>query len=510
MTGKSNSTLSKLVASSGILLFGLIFQLGFGFISRIAVGRIFGSEIYGGISIGYVLLTSTSILAVVGLNQGVGRYLPRNDSPEWERGIILSAYQIVVPISIGVGIAVALSADLLATLVFKDPTLTPILRIFGITIPFAAFVRLTIGCIRGMKQSLPRVSIENIFIPLSRLVLILIAAFIGFRALGIAWAYAISYGIAAVLCLVYLVRHTAILGDAQPRSMHRVLLSFSLPLVLTAAMNLVLESADVFILGMFDSTSAVGVYNVAYPISKFLITVLMAFAFIFMPVISELHADNKLEEMRRTYQLISKWILFATLPLFLVFAFFPTTIIRYTFGSEYLSGGTTLTVLSIGFLVHALLGLNGNALQSIGNVRTIMYDNMFVAILNVGLNLVLIPQYSFLGAAIATTICYVILNSLLSYQLYRETKIHPLRRESFVPAGATLLIWALLFFGLQSFFDTLSIFFIELCVFIVLYPIMVLRLGGVEQEDIDLINTLEQRAGINLGPIRRLARQATP
>jgi O-antigen/teichoic acid export membrane protein len=507
MADSTNDTLKKLVSSSGILLFGLVFQLGIGFFARAVVGRTLGKVPYGKISLGYTFLTVVSIIVVVGTDKGVSRYLPRFDDLERRRGVLASAYQVVVPLSVAVGLVIAVFADPIATHVFRAPNAVSVFRVFGLTIPLAAFVRLTIGSVRGMQHSLPRVYIQNVGLPLARIVLIVVVVLIGFQTVGVAWAYAASYGIATALCLVYLIRHTPLFAGVKSEPMHRELLTFSAPLMVSAAMNLVLESIDTFILSVLGTTGAVGVYNVAYPLAKLLTPALMAFGFIFLPAISELHSNGEFEEMRRTYQLISKWILFITLPIFLVFAFFPATVIRLTFGPEYTSGALALTVLSVGFLVHSVAGLNGNSLTSIGRVRTLMYDNAFVALLNIVLNIVLIQRYSYVGAAVATTVCYIVLNVLFLVQLYRETGTHPFRRESFVPGGVALAIWAALFVGLRPVFDSLSLLLVEVGVFIVLYPVLILSLGGVESEDIELLKTLETRSGIDLGIVRRLARK---
>ena len=88
-------------------------------------------------------------------------------------------------------------------------------------------------------------------------------------------------------------------------------------------------------IGAFASTGDVGIYNVAYPLSNLLTITLTAFAFIFMPTISELHSDGKIDEMKRTFEVVSKWILLATLPLFLILVSYPSLVIRNTFGPEY-------------------------------------------------------------------------------------------------------------------------------------------------------------------------------
>ncbi|WP_101296764.1 flippase [Halegenticoccus soli] len=508
MPDRSEDTLRTLFASSGVLLVGIAFQLGLGFFARMLIARFLGKVNYGAVSLGLTLLTTASILVLVGMDSGIGRYLPRYEETAYRRGVLVSAYQLVVPLASLLGIGVALLAGPIAEHAFGSPEIAPVLRVFALAIPFAAFVRLTVGSIQGMQQSVPRVLIENFTLPTVRFVLIAAAVIFGFQATGVAWAYAGAYGLAAAVSLYYLVTSTPLLSGVRAVPMHRDLLAFSVPLMVMAAMNMIFQNLDTFMLGVLASTGDVGVYNVVYPVAQLLTVTLTAFGFLFMPVISEFHSDGDLSEMRRVYQIVSKWIFLASLPLFLVIASFPTLVIRTTFGSEYASGGLALAVLAVGFFTHTVFGPNGNALTAIGKSRTIMYDNVLVAVVNAALNLVLIPKYSFLGAAVATTVGYFLMNGLFVAQLYREIDLHPFRRALVRPGIVAVVCWGASYWGLSALLTSdLVIFSSQVLAFAVLYPIVVLAFGGIEPEDLGLIASFEDRVGVDLAVIRRFAKK---
>lgn len=497
-----------LVRSSAVLFVGLAFQMGFGFLARVVIARFVGPIGYGGVSLGYTMLTASSIVVVLGLDNGIGRYLPRFDDPGRRRGVLVSAYQIVVPASVLLGAAVALFADQIAARVFTDPGVAPVVRVFGLAIPFAAFVRLTVGTIRGMRSSLPRVLIREITLPVVRFSLVAAAVFLGYEAVGVAWGYALAYAAAAALAAYYLVGYTPLTADAAPAQDRTELLAFSVPLMVTAAMNLVFQSADTFLLGYLSTTGTVGVYNVVYPLANLLLISLTAFTFIFMPTISGYHAEGRRDRMERTYQLVTKWILFATLPLALAFAAFPRTVIGYTFGFEYAAGAPALALLALGFFVHVVAGPSGDALMAMGRSRLMMAITVTVAVVNVGLNLALIPRNPLLGAAAATTVGFLLMNGLYLGFLYRRAGFHPFRRSSIAPAALAALLWgATAAAARAALSDSLPALAATLAVFAVGYPVVILRFGGVEPEDVDLIDAFEDRAGVDLDAVRSLARR---
>lgn len=496
----------QLFKGAGIVFAGVVLELVISFVGKLLIARYLGPVSYGAVSIGLKLMTATSIFVLVGLDSGVGRYLPRHDEPGQRRGVLQSAVEITLPVGILAAVGLFLSADLLATRVFHDASVAPVIRVFSVVLPFAALFRLAIGGVQGMEQSLPKVLIQNLALPLSRFLLIAGVLVFGLGTVAAAWAYGLAYVVAGALGAYYLIRYTPLLADAPAPSMHRELLAFSAPLMITAAMLQILSHIDTFFLGYFASTGVVGIYNVVYPLAQLLTIVLSAFGFIVMPVISSLDAEDSFTEMRRTYQISAKWILLATLPVFLVVLLFPEMVIRLTFGAEYDSGALALSVLAVGFFTHAIVGPNGNTLTSVGRTRLIMYDNIVVAVTNVALNVLLIPSYGLLGAAIATAVSYGLLNVLYTYQLYAETGIHPFTAGMVQPSLIALFVVGLVYLVVTTFFRiTFPVLVVGFGAFVLLYLLIVLRFGGIEDEELVLLWSFEERFGVDLGPLKRIA-----
>ena len=496
----------SLFTGAGIVFAGVVLELAISFLAKLLIARYLGRVGYGAVSIGLTIMTMASILVLVGLDNGVGRYLPRYDDLAARRGVLKSALEIALPIALGVGVVLFLAADLLATSIFHDAAVAPVIRVFSVVVPFAAVFRLSIGGVQGMGQSLPKVIIQNLTLPIVRFSLIAVVLLYGLGAVAAAWAYGLAYVVAGTLGAYYLLRHTPLLEDTPAASMHRDLLAFSAPLMITAAMLQVLAHIDTFFLGYFASTGVVGDYNVVYPLAQLLTVVLSAFGFVVMPTISSLDADDALAEMRRTYQLAAKWIFLATLPVFLVLALFPRMSIRVTFGAEYDGGALALAILAIGFFSHAVVGPNGNTLTSIGRTRLIMYDNLAVGATNVVLNVLLIPTYGIAGAAIATAVSYVLLNVLYTAQLYRATGIHPFTAGMVRPSMIALGVVALMYWVTTTFFVvTLPVLMGGFMVFMLIYGVIVLRYGGIEHEELVLLWSVEERFGVDLGPLKRVA-----
>jgi O-antigen/teichoic acid export membrane protein len=502
----ADSLYRRLVKGSGLVFVGLVFELGFSFLSQLVIARFFGRVDYGAISLGVTVLGFATTIALLGMNKGIGRNLPMFEKPSERRGVLVSAFQISLPLGGLIGAGIFFSAPLLATRVFGDASVTNVIRIFGATVPIAVVMRLIIGAVQGIQLSRAKVIVRNIVMPTTRLAGVVVVLLFGFGVLGLAVAYALAFVVAAVVGLYFVYRYTSLFDDTRPEGMHRTLLAFSAPLVVSATMTKVLSDIDTALLGVYATTGDIGVYNVVYPLAALMSIPMNALGFLFLPIISELYAEDEIGEMARMYQVVAKWTVLATMPLLFGMVLFPESVIAVTFGPGYLDGGLALTVLSVGFFLPLVAGPNSNVLVSVGATKYIMYVDTATALLNVALNVVLIPRYSFLGAAAATAASYLFMNVLYSVQVYRETSAHPLTRSMVVPSAVSAVYATGVYLFVSLLVTVTPVVAILAGVVITAgHGAIVLAFGGVEEEEVMLVLSFEERFGIDLGPFKRVA-----
>lgn len=495
MTGDSSS-LSKLFTGSLLVFVGLLVQKGIKFLSRIIVARLLGTAGYGSVMLGLTLLLSLSTICVLGMQDGIARYLPRYNTVEERRGIFFSAIQSVLPITIFLTALVIIFSETIASRAFNNPQLDTVLVAFGAALPSMVFLKITIGLIRGDERFIPRILLQNIVLPLIQICLIVAAIAFGFQTSGVAWGYMVSYAIVSLLCLYYVYEHTEYVDSREHIDRKPELLAFSLPLVAMSVMELVFVNLDTFMIGIYTNVEFVGIYNSVYPLSVLITTVLLAFRFLAMPILSSLHADGDNQEMKRLFQNVSRWIFVASVPLLLAFGLFPQKSILLTFGPEYVGGSTALRILSAGFFTHAVAGLNGATLTSIGDTKLIMYDNMAVALVNLILNLILIPSSPLVGAAVATAVSYSLMNALYTYQLYTRTGIHPFT-ELFLRTASISIVLAGLGYVIGTFAPTSTnlMYCLFLLVFGLAYACGIVRYIEFTEYDRKLASQIEAKIG---------------
>ncbi len=162
----------------------------------------------------------------------------------------------------------------------------------------------------------------------------------------------------------------------------------------------VVVSADVIILGLMVSAQEVGWYSAAYRIVFFVMAIIQASHVAFLPEVARA-ADSP----RQMSLILSRSIglaLTAAAPLVVGGIIIAIPMIDLVFGIEYRNGAVPLQLLLFGLLLFAVHGATRNvflAAHRIGLEAAIIAVGVVV---NIGLNVILIPRYGISGAAVAT------------------------------------------------------------------------------------------------------------
>jgi O-antigen/teichoic acid export membrane protein len=243
---------------------------------------------------------------------------------------------------------------------------------------------------------------------------------------------------------------------------------YSLFIMLTSSGVLVLGHTDSLMLTYFTGISAVGLYNVALPTSKILIYFPLAIGSILLPVTSELWVKRKKLILREGMESLYKYSMIIILPLALIMISFTDLILLVLFGKEYVPASLALKILSIGTIFITLHQINANFFSGIGKPQIHSKIIYSAVIFNLSGNLILIPLLGIIGAAITTSVSYLLMMVVGLTKIKRFIKIS-------LPIGSWLktLISGLIF--------TLSIWVLKKVIFLNVWieSLIILTISGI-------------------------------
>lgn len=441
------------IGVSAVLIFGAtLLSQGLGFLTRVTMARYLPVDGYGNVVIGISVMNLFGIAALVGLPAAVARFLPRKETATERRAILASAVQVTGVFSVLVASGVFLSAELVATRLFGNADLVGVIRIFAGILPFYSLFNLCLGGFRGYEQTYPRVITQNVLRPGIQLAGIVLFVTLGYGTMGIAFAYAVAFGVVSIVGFAFLyrggqfsLRDVARYGSVDR---YRELLAFSVPLAATGAIDIIAKQSDLIILGIIKSSTEVGLYEVAFRIAIFVsLLFTTAVGYLFQPIMSRFDVNSKQQQMDTLYTVATRWILVASFPVFALFFLFPSQTLVFFFGESYGAGQVPLQILLVGFIIALVPGLTSMFLTAVGETTLLMYISAATMIVNVVINVALIPAYGMVGAAIATATARTFNNTVQSYVIYRKYGVHPFHRDYVLPTALMGAIFVLLAVG---------------------------------------------------------------
>tara|TARA_B100000780_G_scaffold170501_1_gene119371 strand:- start:8153 stop:9019 length:867 start_codon:yes stop_codon:yes gene_type:complete len=197
------------------------------------------------------------------------------------------------------------------------------------------------------------------------------------------------------------------------------LFKISIPLMFAQSVQFIMAWTDKLMLGAIDTPNVVngittnieevGVYYTAFKLSMFAAVSLMAINSIASPKFAEMFAKNDVKGLEKVIHQSTKMIFWTSVPLALIFFILPEFFLGL-FGDKFKIGATAFIFLSCGRLISSLSGSVGNILQMTGHQNVYAKILFFGAIVNILLNLILIPRYGINGAAIASMSSLIVWN----------------------------------------------------------------------------------------------------
>ncbi len=505
---ETSKALQRIARGAGIVFAGTIISMLFGFLGRAVIARYLSVSEYGVFNLALTVLSIALIVATLGFQNSLPREVAyyREKEPSKIRNLTSTALAVALVNSIIWTGILFLEAGSTSQL-FRDERLAYALRIMILALPFWTLTAVITSVSRGFGRVREQVYFQNIAYPTAFLVLVVAGVLLKAPFAFIFIAYVIAQAV-TLLLLVFDVGRSGLFefGLLVDLRLGKELIRFSIPLMLTGIAGFVMTWTDTLMLGYYKTSEVVGTYNGAAPIARLLPVFLGSAGVIYPSLATAFYASGRTEELRRVYQILTKWIFLATFPLFALVSLFPEATINFFFGEKYASAASALQILALGFMFHTFLGLNGLSLIVIRESNFVMYSTLVSAGINVALNALLIPVYGIEGAATATTASYLVTNALNSLRLYQRTAIHPFSRNYVkILVVGFALSGVILASGLRAMHIWYAI--LILAVFFVAYLLLILLSRSIDREDIELLLAMEQRLGVNLEGVKKVLRR---
>lgn len=181
---------------------------------------------------------------------------------------------------------------------------------------------------------------------------------------------------------------------------------------------------DLFVASRYVSQSEVGVYSAALRAGQLIMLFLVSVNLMFAPFVADLYNRGERERLDGLYKTLTRWIVAATMPVFLLILITPESVLKI-FGADFTEGQAALVILGLGQLANIATGSAGFVLIMVG--RTGWDFGVYAAsiVLDVLLAFWLVPDYGIEGAAVANAVTFAASNGARLLLVRRFVGIQP-------------------------------------------------------------------------------------
>lgn len=272
-----------------------------------------------------------------------------------------------------------------------------------------------------------------------------------------------AYGgriLAAVLVLSYYVRWMRralrFSRAAVDHKEFREALLYGFPLVMNEIAGIALISLDrVMLKGMLGDYAIVGVYTIGYSLA-IQVSVFMSASLSesFIPVANRLYETGGAEQVRALKRRILLPMTYASIGIAIAIACTGSEVLRAVSGADKAGSGPVFAWIGTMYAMYPLVDISAYGLLLYKRTMTVLRLTFASAVINIVLNLILIPKLGMMGAVYATVASYLFLGIAVCLRCPRDLLQFPDRRAVLTAGGAALLFLVVLetsgLFGLTA------------------------------------------------------------
>jgi polysaccharide transporter, PST family len=407
--------LQSILGNSGWLFGDRLFRMGVGLFVGLWTARYLGPDSFGQLNYALAIGSLFGAVATLGTDGIIVRELVC--CPTQKNEILGSAFLV----RIGAGFFACFLAIITVFILKKtDPDVFFMVVIVSFSLIFQSFDAIDLW-FQSQVRSKYSVLAKNLAFAFSATIKITMIL-VGADVLAFAWISLLEVVIGAWgLLIAYRLTGGAVALWMVTKSWIRKIILNSLPLLLSALTVMLYMRLDLIMLHEFIGAKAVGIYAAATKISEILYffpTVIVASV---APSIIKMRTESMCKyhrNLNKMYSLLVWLAIFVSLPLSIL----SSGIVSVLYGEEFSASGPVLAI-HIWTSIAVFLGVaSGQFLLAENLQKFSFYRTMIGMVANFFLNIIFIPLFGPVGAAVATLVSYYV--SVFSLLLFNETRVH--------------------------------------------------------------------------------------
>ena len=397
-----------------------------GLVLRMFLTRAFNVEDYGLFFWAFYFVTFFFLFPDFGFNTALTKFIPEFMLKK-QLGRVKSSMVAVMLIqallATPITIVLFIFSDQIALATFGTPSVSIVIKILSIWFFVMVFFHAFRSTFRGLQDMATFAAMEVFYILTVFVFTICLVQFFYRGIESVGFAYLLGAMVLVILWFVaFHFRHRNILREKVriEKPLIKKMGTFAFPLFVASIGGIILSYIGTILLGILRTPAEVAHYQTALPLTYLISYPFSAIVAVFLPFTSELWARGEKKYLTWTIHFVVKFSFMLVIPVTLIFMLLPEITLSSIFTAEYLPGATALQILSAAVIISGLFVIFEKCVApGIGKTTVVTKVVLAMASINIIANLLLIPWYGTVGAAIAMLISNLVGLALVVYLLRR-------------------------------------------------------------------------------------------
>jgi len=280
---------------------------------------------------------------------------------------------------------------------------------------FYSITMLNIDTIRALKHTLISEGFRNIFRYTPFFIFSIILYIIDspeYLVLWFIYSFVVIFVISTAVVYFFLFNKNFPKSAAHNFSSTEILRA-SYPMALSAISYFLMQSTDVLFISAYDTFESVAYYSIAVKLATVTALALISVNIVIAPKIASIYNDKNFYQLKLILKKATRMNVVISLPIIIILLFFSEYVLS-TFGSNYILAKNALWILLIAQFFNSITGPSALYLNMTGRQKKLNVILVISLLINIVLNIILVPDFGMLGAAISTTTSFVISKILAS------------------------------------------------------------------------------------------------
>jgi O-antigen/teichoic acid export membrane protein len=453
--------------------------------------RYLGSEKYGLLSFAIAFSSITIFLADIGIASVIVRDVARDK----ERTQKYFGNSIFLKIILAV-ITLLCTAVIGYALGYPSSTMEIVLIIILslIAVSFYGIISSIISAYEIMEY----ISLGSIIFNLAMLIFALLAIHFGVDVYGFSYVYLIS----SIISLGYYA-FIALKKIPRPKwdidlALWKYMIKEAIPFGLSSVFIRIYYYIDTVMISLMISNSneAMGWYNAAYRMVLVLSFIPVTFLGAIYPIMSNYYVTSD-KNLGFIFERSFKYLMALAIPIGVGTIILGDQLIFLVYGPEFAASAIALKILVWSEVLIFLNSVFGNLFNSINRQAIVAKQTMLAAALNIIINIIVIPEYSYVGASVATVATQIFSFTFLLYFAGKEG--YPLPKNMIIHLSKILFACFVMTIFIKQFNELPILLLILLAA--IAYLITIFFTGVTDKTDIQMARQL--MSGIKIHGIKK-------